>query len=99
LGRLCVPLHSPILHATKKDALRNASPNLRIWSAQRKDRYLLDKHIVELRQATQVLRGDKDRLFDISRTAPLQACVPQAHVRVLQRVGHLSMMETPKPTA
>lgn len=99
LGRLCVPLHSPILHAAKTDALRNASPNLRIWSAQRKDRYLLDKHIVELRQASQVLRGDKDRLFGVSGTAPLQARVPQAHVRVLQGVGHLSMMATPKPTA
>lgn len=55
LGRLCVPLHDPILHAEKTDALRNASSNFRIWSAQRKDRYLLDKHIGELKQATLVL--------------------------------------------
>jgi pimeloyl-ACP methyl ester carboxylesterase len=89
----------PILHATKGDALRNASSNLRIWRAQSKDRYLLDAHIGELKQPTLVLWGDRDRLFDVSGVIPLQVRLPQAKVRVLHGVGHLPMMETPKAAA
>ena len=89
----------PILHAAKADALRNAASNQRIWNAQRKDRYLLDAHIGELKQPTLVLWGEKDRLFDVSGAAPLQKRLPQAQVQVLPGVGHLPMMESPKPTA
>jgi pimeloyl-ACP methyl ester carboxylesterase len=89
----------PILHAAKTDALRNAPSNLRIWNAQRKDRYLLDANIAELKQPTLVLWGEKDRLFDMSGAAPLQKRLPQAQVRVLPDVGHLPMMETPKSSA
>ena len=89
----------PILHAAKADALRNAASNQRIWNAQRKDRYLLDAHIGELKQPTLVLWGEKDRLFDVSGTAPLQKRLGQAQVQVLPGVGHLPMMESPKPTA
>ena len=89
----------PILHAAKADALRNASSNLRIWNAQRRDRYLLDAHIGELKQPTLVLWGEKDRLFDVSGAAPLQQRLPHAQVRMLPEVGHLPMMETPKPSA
>ena len=89
----------PILHAAQADALRNAASNLRIWNAQRKDRYLLDAHIGELKQPTLVLWGEKDRLFDVSGATPLQQRLPQAQVRVLPGVGHLPMMETPKSSA
>ena len=89
----------PILHAAKADALRNAASNLRIWNAQRKDRYLLDAHIGELMQPTLVLWGEKDRLFDVSGAAPLRTRLPQAQVQVLPGVGHLPMMETPKSSA
>jgi pimeloyl-ACP methyl ester carboxylesterase len=89
----------PILHAAKADALRNAASNLRIWNAQRKDRYLLDAHIGELKQPTLVLWGEKDRLFDVSGAAPLRTRLPQAQVQVLAGVGHLPMMETPKSSA
>ena len=89
----------PILHAAKADALRNAASNLRIWNAQRKDRYLLDAHIGELVQPTLVLWGEKDRLFDVSGAAPLRTRLPQAQVQVLPGVGHLPMMETPKSSA
>ena len=89
----------PILHAAKADALRNATSNLRIWNAQRKDRYLLDAHIGELVQPTLVLWGEKDRLFDVSGAAPLRTRLPQAQVQVLPGVGHLPMMETPKSSA
>ena len=89
----------PILHAAKADALRNAPSNQRIWNAQRKDRYLLDANIAELKQPTLVLWGEKDRLFDVSGAAPLQKRLPQAQVQVLPDVGHLPMMETPKSSA
>ena len=89
----------PILEAAKTDALRNASSNLRIWIAQRKDRYLLDAHIEELKQPTIVMWGDRDRLFDVSGVIPLQARVQQVQVQILRGVGHLPMMETPKAAA
>ena len=89
----------PILHAAKADALRNAASNTRIWNAQRKDRYLLDAHIGELKQPTMVLWGEKDRLFDVSGAAPLQTRLSQGQVRVLPGVGHLPMMETPQSSA
>ncbi len=89
----------PILHAAQADALRNAPSNLRIWNAQRKDRYLLDAHIGELKQPTLVLWGEKDRLFDVSGAATLHTRLPQARVQVLPGVGHLPMMETPKSSA
>ena len=89
----------PILHAAKADALRNAASNQRIWNAQRKDRYLLDAHIGEVKQPTLVLWGEKDRLFDVSGAAPLQKRLSQAQVQVLPGVGHLPMMESPKPTS
>lgn len=89
----------PILHAAKTDALRNAASNLRIWSAQRKDRYLLDAQIDALKHPTLVLWGDQDRLFDVSGAAALQTRLPHAQVQVLPGVGHLPMMETPKSSA
>jgi pimeloyl-ACP methyl ester carboxylesterase len=89
----------PILHAAKADALRNAASNVRIWNSQRKDRYLLDAHIGELKQPTLVLWGQQDRLFDVSGAASLRARLSHAQVQVLPDVGHMPMMETPKLSA
>ena len=89
----------PILHAAKEDALRNAASNARIWNAQRKDRYLLDTRIDALTHPTLVLWGEKDRLFDVSGAAMLPKRLPHAQVHVLAGVGHLPMMESPKPSA
>ena len=89
----------PILHAAKVDALRNAASNARIWNAQRKDRYLLDTRIDALTHPTLVLWGEKDRLFDVSGAAMLPKRLPHAQVHVLAGVGHLPMMESPKPSA
>ena len=49
----------PILHAAQADALRMASSNLRLWNDQRKDRYLLDERIGNLRAPVLALLGQR----------------------------------------
>jgi pimeloyl-ACP methyl ester carboxylesterase len=90
----------PILHATKRDAQRNATSNTRLWDAQLKDRYLLEQHLGKLQHhPTLVLWGESDRVFDRSALLPLQKLLPQAHAEALPGIGHLPMMEAPAETA
>lgn len=89
----------PILQATQADALRNAPSNVRLWTAQLKDRYLLDAHIGALQQPSLTLWGDDERVFDVSGAEVLRTRLKNARVQVLPGVGHLPMMEAPKSTA
>ena len=90
----------PILHATEQAALRKPQPNVRLWDAQLKDRYLLEQRLGDLqRHRVLVLWGDKDRVFDHSGLQPLQKLLPQAQLEALPGIGHLPMMEAPGDTA
>lgn len=89
----------PILQATRADALRNAPSNVRLWTEQLKDRYLLDAHLGALKQPNLTLWGGDDRLFDVSGADVLHTRLKNSRIQVLQGVGHLPMMEAPKSTA
>lgn len=89
----------PILHAARADAIDGAASNQRLWNEQLKDRYLLDGCIGELHAPTLVLWGEADRLFDASGAQALRARLMYAQVQLLPGIGHLPMMEAPKPTA
>lgn len=88
----------PILQATQTEAVRNAPSNARLWSAQLKDRYLLDAHIGQVQQPTLVLWGADDRLFDASGAEVLRSRLKNPHIQLLPGVGHLPMMEAPQAT-
>ncbi len=89
----------PILHAAQADALRMASSNLRLWNDQRKDRYLLDERIGDLRTPILAIWGSEDRLFDVSGVDVLNSRLKNLQAEVLSGIGHLPMMEAPKKTA
>lgn len=52
-----------------------------------------------LRMPVLVVWGDRDRLVDPALAPRLAAAVPGAHLRVLEGVGHVAMLEAPEPTA
>src|SRR6476660_10618046 len=84
----------PILHASQQEALRQAASNQRLWDAQLKDRYLLEKHLDRLAEIpTLVLWGQSDRVFDVSGLQPLRQRLPHAQAHTLPGIGHLPMME------
>jgi pimeloyl-ACP methyl ester carboxylesterase len=89
----------PIRQRSQHEAIANAASNERLWREQRKDRYLLDANIDQLKHPTLILWGEADRLFDVSGAARLQRRLPHADVQVLRDVGHLPMMETPHDAA
>ncbi len=92
-------LPHPIREQARTRAIANATSNERIWREQRKDRFLLDTRIDELKRPTFVLWGDADRLFDVSGAVLLQRRLPHADVQILRDVGHLPMMEMPRESA
>jgi pimeloyl-ACP methyl ester carboxylesterase len=89
----------PIWQASQRDALRNAPSNLGLWTAQLKDRYLLDAWIGVLKQPSLTLWGDDDRVFDVTGAEVLRARLKAPRIEVLKGVGHLPMMEAPSATA
>ena len=95
----CPLLPCPIVQAAQAQALRNTASNLRLWQAQRKDRFLLQEHISALRVPTLVLWGGEDRVFDASGAEVLRTHLPQAHISALAGMGHLPMREAPGNTA
>ena len=52
-----------------------------------------------LRTPTLVVWGARDRLVDPALAPRLAAAVPDARLLVLDRVGHVAMLEAPEPTA
>jgi abhydrolase domain-containing protein 6 len=92
-------LPHPIKQRAQSQAIANAASNARLWSEQRKDRFLLDARIDQLKHPTLILWGDADQLFDVSGAAVLQTRLPHAEIQVLRNVGHLPMMETPGDAA
>jgi pimeloyl-ACP methyl ester carboxylesterase len=52
-----------------------------------------------LRLPTLILWGDRDKLVDPALAPRLAAAVPDARLLVLERVGHVAMLEAPEPTA
>ncbi|TQN41580.1 pimeloyl-ACP methyl ester carboxylesterase [Blastococcus colisei] len=52
-----------------------------------------------LRPPTLVLWGARDRLVDPAMAPRLASVVPDARLEVLERVGHLAMLEAPEATA
>ena len=82
----------PILRVTQQAALRNADSNMRLWNAQRKDRYLPDARIAEVQQSTLILGSKKDPVFDASGAELLRSRVKTARIEVLPGLGHLPMM-------
>jgi pimeloyl-ACP methyl ester carboxylesterase len=52
-----------------------------------------------LRLPTLVLWGDRDRLVDPALAPRLAAAVPDARLLVLEKVGHVAMLEAPERTA
>lgn len=89
----------PVLHGARTDAISMADSNLRIWSEQLEDRYLLEERLGELRTRTAVFWGDSDQLFDVSGVLSIRRLLPGALTYVLPGVGHLPMMEAPAQTA
>lgn len=90
----------PILHASEREALRNAASNVRVWDAQLKDRYLLEQHLGQWQKhPALVLWGDSDRVFDRSALSTVQKLMPNARIDALPGIGHLPMMEAPSETA
>lgn len=89
----------PILAATKRQALRDAAANERLWDAQLKDRYLLQQQLGRLQRPTLALWGASDRVFDVSGAQILRSMLPESRVDTLPGMGHLPMMEAPDDTA
>mgnify|MGYP000338947919 CR=1 FL=1 len=52
-----------------------------------------------LRLPTLVIWGERDRLVDPALAPRLAAAIPDARLLVLERVGHVAMLEAPEPTA
>lgn len=89
----------PIRKRAQTLAIDNAASNERLWREQKKDRFLLDREIDQLKAPTLVLWGDADRSFHVSGADELRRRLPRADIRILKDVGHLPMMETPSDTA
>jgi pimeloyl-ACP methyl ester carboxylesterase len=52
-----------------------------------------------LRLPTLVIWGERDKLVDPALAPRLAAAIPDARLLVLERVGHVAMLEAPEPTA
>ena len=52
-----------------------------------------------LRMPTLVVWGDRDKLVDPALAPRLAAAVPDSRLLILERVGHVAMLEAPEPTA
>ncbi len=52
-----------------------------------------------LRMPTLVVWGSRDKLVDPALAPRLAAAVPDSRLLVLERVGHVAMLEAPEPTA
>ncbi len=52
-----------------------------------------------LRSPTLVIWGSRDKLVDPALAPRLAAAIPDARLLVLDRVGHVAMLEAPEPTA
>lgn len=89
----------PIRRRAQTLAIESAASNERLWNNQKRDRFLLDAEIDQLKHPTLVLWGDADRSFHVSGADVLRRRLANADIRVLKDVGHLPMMETPKESA
>ncbi|MBX3611353.1 MAG: alpha/beta fold hydrolase [Hydrogenophaga sp.] len=89
----------PLRRTAREEAIRLASSNLRLWAHHVADRYLLEQHIAHLCHPMLVLWGRRDRIFHVSGVRNLRWRCPHAEVQVLERVGHLPMMEAPDAVA
>lgn len=92
-------LPRPILLDAQAKAARDAASNVRLWEDQRRDGYLLNSILPQLKTKTLVLWGENDRIFDHSGISNLRAQLPSAHAVTLRATGHLPMMEYPAKTA
>lgn len=102
LGRLFAQrpwLPWPVLRAAREDAIRRAPSNHRLWQEHLADRYLLEGRLAQVRAPLLVLWGRRDRVFHVSGARSLRWRRPDADIQVLDRLGHLPMMEAPLTVA
>lgn len=92
-------LPRPILQDAADKAIRLASSNVRLWTEQRRDAYLLQDSLPRLTVRTLALWGERDRIFDASGAPVLRQLLPTQQVDILPDLGHLPMMEQPGATA
>jgi abhydrolase domain-containing protein 6 len=92
-------LPHPIYLDAQARAVRDAASNVRLWEDQKRDGYLLQNNLPQLKTRTLALWGEKDRVFDPSGAQVLRALLPSARIEMLPETGHLPMMEFPADTA
>jgi len=63
------------------------------------DRYLLEGRLARVRAPLLTLWGRRDRVFHVSGARTLRWHRPDADIQVLDRLGHLPMMEDPLAVA
>lgn len=89
----------PIRAAARADAIARADSNRRLWQEHIADRHVLERGLVGLRTPLLVLWGRLDRVFHASGVRSLRWQRPDADIQVLDRLGHLPMMEDPHAVA
>ena len=89
----------PVLRVAREDAIRRAPSNHRLWKEHVADRYLLEGRLARVRAPLLTLWGRRDRVFHVSGARTLRWQRPDADIQVLDRLGHLPMMEAPLTVA
>lgn len=92
-------LPHPIFLDAQARSVRDAVSNVRLWENQKRDGYLLQTILPELKTPTLAMWGEQDRVFDQSGAGVLRELLPSAQIAMLPATGHLPMMEFPVETA
>jgi abhydrolase domain-containing protein 6 len=92
-------LPHPIYLDAQARTVRNAVSNTRLWEDQKRDGYLLQTNLPQLKTPTLAMWGEQDRVFDQSGAGVLRELLPTAQIVMLSATGHLPMMEFPAETS
>jgi abhydrolase domain-containing protein 6 len=83
------------------EAVTNRPLNQKIFEQIQSDNngVSLEKLVQGLQTPTLILWGDRDRVLHVSGAKILESVIPDARVVILEGVGHVPMVEKPKPSA
>ncbi len=79
--------------------LRRLTIQKKLFQDLIEDPYSLEKYIFDIKTPTQVIWGQQDRLIDVSCLERLHNARPDFRYHVIERCGHLPILERPRTTA
>jgi len=101
--RICFTRPPFVPHSVRETlaaaAIRNYALHTRIFRELVARPFTLEQEVAGLPTPTLIVWGDEDRVLDVSAAEVLQGALPNARLVRMPGIGHLPMLEAPRPTA